>query len=108
MRLAALATGRPAPTGRPRGAVFSENFPTFGANFLYGVIPDLSNGYRCRASARRKNQRRICDLTHGPVVREIVGFGLFWLGITHPTDHPGAPRRGSFPAYRCPSALSST
>ena len=32
---------------------------------------------------RRKNPRRIRDLTHGPVVREIVGFGLFWLGIGH-------------------------
>jgi hypothetical protein len=43
------ATVRATATGRPRGAVFSENLPTFGANFLYGVIPDLSNGYRCRA-----------------------------------------------------------
>ena len=58
--------------------------------------------------ARRKNPRRIRDLTHGPVVTEIVGFGLFWLGITHPTDHPAAPRQGSFPTYRCSSALSAT
>ena len=65
-------------------------------------------GIAAALGARRKNPRRIRDLTHGPVVTEIVGFGLFWLGITHPTDHPGAPHRGSFPAYRCPSALSST
>ena len=41
--------------------------------------------------AGRWNPRQIGDFTHGPVVKAIGGFGLFWLGIAHPTDHPGSP-----------------